>query len=213
MSQKYLLPCSCGRSCEIETVQAGQMITCTCGQTQQVPSLLKIRNLPVAEEKKTDHSERSKPKPETGKMRQVFFLLGVIFFLPAVIFFIWALFSYPLPRDVSRKQEWFSYGSTKLLYQNSTPIPDFEHTILLIRNEDFDQMNPMELYFYFKILERGPNFSYNFQENYQALRDAYHIRVAAGAVVLFLVLMSFTASFFMPKRDVIVTGWSGSEWK
>jgi hypothetical protein len=171
--------------------------------------LLKIKNLPVAEERKT---EFSKPKQETGKMRQVFFLLGVIFFLPAVIFFIWALFSYPLPRDVSRKQEWFSYGP-RWLYQNSTPIPDFEHTILWIQDEDFDRMSPMELYFHFKLFERGPNFSYNFQENYQALRDAYHIRVAASAGVLFLVLLSFTASFFMPKRDVIVTGWSGSEWK
>jgi hypothetical protein len=188
------------------------MVTCSCGQTQRVPSLLKIKNLPVAEERKTDNAELSKLKHETSKMRQVFFLLGVIFFLPAVIFFIWTLLSYPLPRDVSRKQEWFSYGQTEL-YQNSNPIPDFEHTILWIRNEDFDRMGPMELYFHFKILERGPNFSYNFQENYQALRNAYHIRVAAGAVVLFLVLLSFTASFFMPKRDVIVTGWSGSEWK
>jgi hypothetical protein len=211
VSQKYLLPCTCGQSCEIETSQAGQIITCSCGQTQQIPSLLKIKNLPVAKE--TDDSKVSKLKKETGKMRRVFFLLGVIFFLPATIFFIWALFSYPLPHDVFRKQEWFRYGQ-KVLYQNSTPIPDFEYDILRTQNEDFDQMRPMELYFHFKILEReGPNFSYNFQENYQALRDAYHIRVAAGVVVLFLVLLSFTASFFMPKRDTIVTGWSGSEWK
>ncbi|MDR0611111.1 MAG: hypothetical protein LBG58_13460 [Planctomycetaceae bacterium] len=211
MSQKYLLPCSCGRSLAIETSQAGQTLTCSCGQTQQVPSLLKIKNLPVAEERKTDNTKSSKAH-ETGKMRQIFFLLGVIFFLPAVLFFIWALFSYPLPRDVSRKQEWFSWGR-KELYQNSTPIPEFEHTILWIRNEDFDRMTPMEHYFHFKLLESGPNFSYNFQENFQALRDAYHIRVVAGAVMLFLVLLSFTASFFMPKRDVIVTGWSGSEWQ
>ncbi|MDR1142183.1 MAG: hypothetical protein LBL62_10855 [Planctomycetaceae bacterium] len=212
MSQKYLLSCSCGRLHEIETSQAGQQVTCSCGQTQQVPSLLKIKKLPVAEEKKTDRSELSKPKNETGKMRQVFFLLGIVFFLPVAIFFLWTLFSYPLPRDVSRKQEWFSFGQTEL-YQNSTPIPDFEHYILWIRNEDFDRMSPMELYFHFKNLERGPNFSYNFQENYQALQDAYHIRVATATVLLCLVLASFAASFFMPKRDVIVTGWSGSEWK
>jgi hypothetical protein len=166
--------------------------------------------LPVAEEKKADAARQ--PKNETGKMRQVFFLLGTILFLPALLFFLWALLSYPLPRDVSRKQEFFRFGQTEL-YQNSTPIPDFEHNILWLRNEDFDRMSPIELYFHFKILERGPNFSYNFQENYQALRDAYSIRVTAGAVLVFLVLASFVASFFMPKRDVIVTGWSGSEWK
>ncbi|MDR1962331.1 MAG: hypothetical protein LBQ50_00960 [Planctomycetaceae bacterium] len=210
MSQKYLLPCSCGCSHEIEISQAGQQLTCSCGQTQQVPSLLKIRSLPVAEEKKADAARQ--PKNETGKMRQVFFLLGTILFLPALLFFLWALLSYPLPRDVSRKQEFFRFGQTEL-YQNSTPIPDFEHNILWLRNEDFDRMSPIELYFHFKILERGPNFSYNFQENYQALRDAYSIRVTAGAVLVFLVLASFVASFFMPKRDVIVTGWSGSEWK
>jgi hypothetical protein len=173
---------------------------------------LKIKSLPVAEEKPADHLELPKPKNETGKMRQVFFLLGVLFFPPVAIFFLWALFSYPLPRDVSRKREWFRFGQTEL-YQNSTPVPDFEHTILWIRNEDFDRMSPMELYFHFKILERGPNFSYNFQENYQALKDAYHIRVALAIVLLCLVVTSFISSFFMPKRDVIVTGWSGSEWK
>ncbi|MDR2438082.1 MAG: hypothetical protein LBE12_01770 [Planctomycetaceae bacterium] len=212
MSLKYLLPCSCGRSLEIEISQAGQQVTCSCGQTQRVPSLLKIKSLPVAEEKEAGNSELPKQKNKTGKMRQVFFLLGVIFFLPAVIFFLWALFSYPLPRDVSLKQEWFSYGKTEL-YQNSNPVPDFEHNILWIQDEHFDRMSPMELYFHFKILERGPNFSYNFQENYQALQNTYYIRVVAATILLFLVILSFISSFFMPKRDVIVTGWSGSEWK
>jgi hypothetical protein len=212
VSLKYLLPCSCGRSHEVETSQAGQQIACSCGQMLQVPSLLKIKSLPVAEEKKADSSEFPKQKVETGKMRQVFFLLGVIFFLPALIFFLWSLFSYPLPRDVSLKREWFSYGRTEL-YQNTTPIPEFEHNILWIQNEHFDRMSPMELYFHFKILERGPNFSYNFQENYQALWDAYYIRIVAAGILLFLVITSFISSFFMPKRDVIVTGWSGSEWK
>jgi hypothetical protein len=174
--------------------------------------LLKIKKLPVVEEKKTDGSKFPKQKTETGNMRRFFFLFGVIFFLPVVIFFLWALFLYPLPRDVSLKREWFSYGQTEL-YQNTTPIPDYEHTVLWIQNEHFDRMSPMELYFHFKILERGPNFSYNFQENYQALQDAYYIRLTAATVLLFLVIISFISSFFMPKRDVIVTGWSGSEWK
>ncbi|MGL6195868.1 MAG: hypothetical protein ACRC2T_13715 [Thermoguttaceae bacterium] len=50
MAQKYLLPCTCGESVPIETTQAGQTVTCSCGLQLQVPTLLKIKKLPEYKE-------------------------------------------------------------------------------------------------------------------------------------------------------------------
>jgi hypothetical protein len=73
-------------------------------------------------------------------------------------------------------------------------------------------MQPMELSMYYKTL-KDPMFGMNFQENWQDLKDRYFIRLTASGVALFLGLLSLISSFFMPKRNVIVAGWSGTEWK
>jgi len=205
VTQKYLFPCHCGQIQEIEASQAGQFITCSCGQTRQIPTLSKIKELEPAPEK------ASEPVQETGHLRRALLYLGLIGLVPSLLFLFWAVFSYPKPRDVSLKQVYFVYGQTKV-YQDSTRLPDYEHQVLWIRNEDFDRMSPIELLFYFQMLEKGPNFSYNFQDNYQALKDAYTIRGAAASLCVFLSLLSIVASFFMPKKNVVVTGWSGTNW-
>lgn len=205
MSQKYLFACSCGEVQKIEVSQAGQTIRCSCGRERQVPTMLNIKELQVAPEE---------PKPtreETGVLRQAFFYFGLVLLVPSLIFLVWSLKSYPQPRDVSRKKVDFVYGQTKVV-QDSTPIPEFEHTVLWIPDAYFGMMSPIELFYYFKRLEGGPNFSYNFQENYQALKDAYAIRATCAAVLVAASLGCLVVSLFLPKRNVVVTGWSGTEW-
>ena len=48
---KYLLPCPCGQAVEIELGQAGQTVTCTCGKSLAVPTMMQIKELPLAPEK------------------------------------------------------------------------------------------------------------------------------------------------------------------
>ena len=48
---KYLLPCTCGRSVEVEPSQAGQITVCVCEETLIVPPMLQVKALPVAPEK------------------------------------------------------------------------------------------------------------------------------------------------------------------
>ena len=48
MSKGYLLRCPCGRDIVVQTGQAGQRVSCTCGQNSQVPTLREIRQLPQA---------------------------------------------------------------------------------------------------------------------------------------------------------------------
>lgn len=45
MKTAYLLPCTCGRKCEVDAGQAGTQISCSCGQPLTVPSIRGLRQL------------------------------------------------------------------------------------------------------------------------------------------------------------------------
>ncbi|MCI0332526.1 MAG: hypothetical protein L0228_04810 [Planctomycetes bacterium] len=44
---KYLLTCQCGNTVPVEVGQAGDRVTCVCGAQLDVPTLRKLRHLPV----------------------------------------------------------------------------------------------------------------------------------------------------------------------
>ena len=46
---EYLLTCACGRKIPISRSQAGQELSCECGQTLQVPTLRGLAELPLAQ--------------------------------------------------------------------------------------------------------------------------------------------------------------------
>ncbi len=46
----YRLTCECGRSYPIEPRQSGQTLQCECGKTLQIPTMLKMKRLPIWEE-------------------------------------------------------------------------------------------------------------------------------------------------------------------
>jgi hypothetical protein len=153
------------------------------------------------------------PLAEDTPIRRTFFVLGVALLFPT---FLLASYLYewkPHPRWVSTKRIYFSYGTyQRMLYQDSTPIAEAEHRILWMSEEEIDRMMPMDLYFYFRTLKE-PTFSYNFQDNYEAIKDTYRIWVTGNTILLMLAFLSIVASFFMPRQTVVVTGWSGSEWQ
>lgn len=47
MSVRYELACQCGRKFPVETSQAGQELSCECGATLKIPTMMKIKRLPV----------------------------------------------------------------------------------------------------------------------------------------------------------------------
>ena len=204
---KYQLPCQCGQTVAIEPSQAGQIVSCVCGEKLTVPPMLQVKALSIAPE------QSKSPREETGILRKTFFILGIVLLCPSLLFALYLYAWTPHPRFVSLKQTYFSFGTYKrLLYRDSTPIAESEHTILWMTDEHIDQMMPMELYFYFQTLEK-PTFSYNFQDNYEAIKDTYRIWVTANIILIILSVLSIVTSFFMPKRNVVVTGWSGSDWQ
>ncbi|MDR0328294.1 MAG: hypothetical protein LBI05_08375 [Planctomycetaceae bacterium] len=153
------------------------------------------------------------PLAEDSIVRRTFFIIGVALLFPALTLASYLYECKPEPRHVSLKRVFFSYGSAqKPLYQDSFPISEVEHRILWMTDDGIDQMSPINLYFYFRTLESLP-FSYHFQENYEAVKDTYRIWVVGNAILFILSLSSIVASFFMPRHTVVVTGWSGSEWR
>ena len=153
------------------------------------------------------------PLTEDSTLRRTFFILGIVLLAPTLYFAIYLYMNPPHPSDVSLKRVEFSFGTNKrMLFQDSTPISWQEHQILWMTDEHIDHMMPMELFFYFRTLKE-PTFSYNYIDNYTAIKETYRIQATATAILLFLAMLSIVASFFMPRQQVVVTGWSGSEWQ
>ncbi|MBR4835183.1 MAG: hypothetical protein IKU86_12775 [Thermoguttaceae bacterium] len=64
---RYQLSCtSCDRSYPIETSQAGQTIACECGATLKIPTMLKIKRLPIwGDDAPADVETSAEPTPES----------------------------------------------------------------------------------------------------------------------------------------------------
>ena len=205
MSKKYLFPCNCGFVQQVDTSQAGQTFTCSaCKTERKIPTLLQIKELEPAE-------EVVEKKRHTGHLRRAFLFIGILLTLLSAAFLIYTVPYFPQPKDVTKKRDEFAFGG-KTLYQNSTPLSVTEQNLLWMEDWHFSMMMPIQLFYHFNNLGDSPNLSYNFQENYAALKDAYYIRLTAG-IVLLLVALGFTiSSFFLPKADAEVINWSGTEW-
>lgn len=157
---------------------------------------------------------RKRIRPEdTNILSQSFFFLGAFLLFPTCLFSAYLYAWTPDPLHALLKRTQFSFGSNqKMLPQDSTPIPIEERNILWMTDEYIDQMTPMEFHQFFLTLEE-PTFSYNFVENYEAVWTTYRIWVTVNIIACILALGSIVASFFMPRQNVVVTGWSGSEWQ
>ena len=67
---KYLLPCGqCGEQHPVEPSQAGGQISCTCGETIEVPSLRGLRDLETAADSTANPASGQDPK--SGRSREI----------------------------------------------------------------------------------------------------------------------------------------------
>ena len=152
------------------------------------------------------------PLSEDTILRRSFFVIGITLLFPSFCLAIFLYLWKPEPFHAAIKPKMFSFGSyQRLLYQDSTPIPQEERVILGMTDAEIDLMMPMELYLYFLTLEE-PTFSYNFIDNYEAVKDTYRIWITVNIILFLLAVSSIVVSFCLPKQIVVVTGWSGNEW-
>lgn len=89
MSERFLLPCECGKSVEVERRQAGTSVSCSCGKSLEVPTIRGFARLvPVADQ------ETSTPPPIWGP-RQGLIFLGLVIAIPAMVFAGYLYFNLP----------------------------------------------------------------------------------------------------------------------
>ena len=79
MSEKYLLPCTCGKSAVVERRQAGTTVSCECGKPLEVPTIRGFSALSLAERQEPE------PPPLWGLWQGLVFL-GLMIALPAFAF-------------------------------------------------------------------------------------------------------------------------------
>ena len=152
-----------------------------------------------------------RPK-DVNILSRTFFTLGIVLLFLSLLLAISLYLLPPDPRQAEDKRVFFTHGTLQRpLFQDSTPIPMEERAILRMTPEIIDQMMPIELHLYFQTLEE-PMFSLNFMENYEAVWATYRIWVTVNIILAILAFASIVVSFFMPKQNVVVTGWSGTEW-
>src|SRR5688572_5515038 len=74
--KKYLLPCPCGRSVEVDANQAGLQTTCECGQALEVPTMLGLAQLEPATSSAAAPTEQA--TSQWGPAQGLLFLGGLL---------------------------------------------------------------------------------------------------------------------------------------
>lgn len=115
MKASYRLPCSCGRDITVQTSQAGQSVRCQCGAEQEVPTLMRMSSLPLAEE------PRPAPPPRRWGLRQRLILIGAIIALPSLALAAYLFWSLPPQEYVVPTQaplDYLTVGQTWQIWQD-----------------------------------------------------------------------------------------------
>lgn len=229
----YQLPCECGNAIPVETSQAGQEVVCPfCRATRIVPTLMRIKKLPVLGQAESGGapssgstagppSADSEDTPKTDLLpgeyavnpRRIVFYAGIAATLITLPLFLYVLLGTRPKSTQVLEKEVFKQFAGRFAYQNSTPLPRNEEMILAVSHEYIDWMLPTEAYFYLDTIGDNPNFSYEFQENFQTVKERYAIRTVFFAIALGLALLLLCASPFVPSRTRQIGLRSGAAWK
>jgi len=92
VDERYLLPCPCGRHVPVTRRQAGQTVRCACGESLEVPTLLRLTSLPTAAE-----PAPAAPSGATWGLRHRLWLLGTVIFVLAVVPIVVLVLCFPSP--------------------------------------------------------------------------------------------------------------------
>jgi hypothetical protein len=74
---KYLLPCKCGQSVEIEPSQAGQTVACSCGENLTVPTMMQVKALSLAPDK-PEPVQKQTTGTTTGTSYKTALIFGIL---------------------------------------------------------------------------------------------------------------------------------------
>ena len=117
---KYLLPCCCGQKTPIESRQAGEVITCGCGESLKVPTMLEMATLELAEPETAMLA-----KQHSWGVRERLILLGAVIVLISIGPVIYLFCTPPTspridasPEEIRQATQSLSAVSSWQLYHN-----------------------------------------------------------------------------------------------
>ncbi len=211
MATEHLFPCSCGKKIPITTTQAGRRIECDCGKSHQLPSMQEIRALEKRPE--SDPAEgQSATQKNSPTARTVVLFTGMGVLLVGIVLSVVAAYSYPEPKDILQQRTEFWYYGTSVS-QNHKPLPQSEHRLLWLDQEDLDDLSPLDSTILWNDLNRGPSMSYSFQDRYYATKEGFRFRLLIAGLITGLGILLVIISRLLPRRQVQVGALSGQKWE
>ncbi|WP_425617169.1 hypothetical protein NA78x_000840 [Anatilimnocola sp. NA78] len=99
--QLYLVPCSCGEKLRVRGGQAGEKLTCKCGQSVPVPTIRQLRQLETV-------ADESAPRPSSALSAwqgPLFSIGAILLFVGLILIAYTQLFSVLPPDEMLRRFE------------------------------------------------------------------------------------------------------------
>lgn len=137
MNPIYLLPCHCGRKIQVQARHAGVIVTCDCGASLEVPTLLGLRALEQVEVQ----VQPKTPKTAWSTGHRIIFL-GLIVILAAVVVGVWLFTARPTDPYANFTPEQMREATEKL-----TPVQSWRLWQMLDKSKLDGRKRPAELFF------------------------------------------------------------------
>ncbi|MDO5580148.1 MAG: hypothetical protein Q4G69_03360 [Planctomycetia bacterium] len=227
MRIEYTLTCECGKTYPVNVSLAGQEIDCSCGKKIIIPTMIKMKKLPLWEE---PEAASVSPVPQKtvkkGKLhggRLGLFIIGLIIALLSG-WFLYSLLKFPPnPVQVFSKRIMYASGE-KYVHRNSSPVSQEDYEFYLFhdpyRNLDYviedgliDAWAPFPAYTYFDSVRNGLTMSDNFYDNFEEIKYQHRIMVAVAIIVIVIGLVLAVLPWIIPEKKTVVGTMRGTEWK
>ncbi|MDR3111107.1 MAG: hypothetical protein LBU65_15675 [Planctomycetaceae bacterium] len=188
---KYQLPCQCGLTIAVETSQAGGQVVCSCGQQIQVPSLIKLKQLPPDDNLPVVSAEHG------VNPRMILLFIGLALLAGTIAFGCYVYEERPIAYKVLEKPVGKILDG-RIRNYNSTPVSQEEYVVLATNPEYILVMTPFQAYQYLDVLGPDLQMGFNFQENYQILKDTHTFLLILLAVLSVITLVVLVVVPFVP---------------
>ncbi len=124
MTEHYLLPCSCGQKLAVSLRQAGESITCPCGNVLETPSLNQLKTLEkVAPEAEPAAAAALARKRSAWSGRKAGFFLGIVLMCMGVPWAAWLELSKPRLIPIERMSPLQTWGLWQELRTGANRYP------------------------------------------------------------------------------------------
>jgi hypothetical protein len=188
-TKKYWLTCSCDKKYKVGIHQAGNEISCDCGRSLAVPSLIKLKKLPPA------FVEVDLPVvvSRSEQSRKVLWGSGCAVLLVGLSVIVFGFTKRPTLEAALTQQTEYSYQG-EWVYQDFAPLTEEEYVLSLLTAEDIEGIAPAPSWSLWLALEKGPEPSSSLTDRIRILRIQYYAWLGIGAAISMIGLITLVSA-------------------